>query len=67
MPTGITPGEDAKDYSCAQGVAAIWLAQDQQRRTPHKVAGHEAADGGATSDGWLHQEEQRTSRRNSIA
>ena len=38
-----------------------------QRRTPHKVAGHEAADGGATSDGWLHQEEQRTCRRNSIA
>lgn len=38
-----------------------------QRRTPHKVVGHEAADGGATSDGWLHQEEQRTCRRNSIA
>ena len=38
-----------------------------QRRTPHKVAGHEAADGGATSDGWLHQEEQRACRRNRIA
>ena len=42
--------------------------QEQLRGAyPARSQHHEAADGGATSDRWLHQEEQRTCRRNSIA
>ena len=37
-----------------------------QRRTPHKAAGHEAANSGAMSDGWLPPEE-RARHRDSIA
>ena len=29
MPIGIVPGENKTDYTCAQGVAAIWLAHDK--------------------------------------
>ena len=36
-----------------------------QRRTPHKAAGHEAANSGAMSDGWLPPEE-RARHRDSI-
>ena len=37
-----------------------------QRRTPHEAAGHEAANSGAMSDGWLPLE-KRARRRDSIA